>query len=283
MEISINTAYAAKRTDPKNRRSDLEAARICKAAGYTVLDCTPAFATDDDYETKAYDLANALAAEGLRVEQAHAPFNRYAKQPFDQFQERLRRSFHTARILGVRYHVVHADEYPLSLPYDSAAACDYAYEYLAPLAEYAEKHGFSLAVENLFDEPCFPSVDGRNRFTATIEEQIAIIDRLGGNVTACWDFGHGNVSYGKDGLEKLGQLGSRLTCTHVHDNLGEDKHLPLYFGNMDWDAYAQYICQSYKGVFTYEFVYHTFPEALLPDYLRLAKRTAEELLGRYEK
>ncbi len=283
MEISINTSYAAKTRDPADRRDDLTAAKNCKAAGYTVLDCTPIFATAEDYEAKAYDLANALTAEGLRVEQCHAPFNRYSKQPMEQFLERFRRSFYTAKILGARYMVVHADEYPLSLPYDSDVACAYAYEYLAPMAEYAEKNGFSLAVENLFDEPAFPNINGRNRFTAVVEEQIAIIDRLGGNVTACWDFGHANVSFGKDGPEKLKQLGSRLSCTHVHDNLGQDKHLPLYFGNIDWDAYAPYLVENYQGVFTYEFVYHTFPESLLPAYLHLAKQTAEELLGRYTK
>lgn len=279
MEISVNSSYFRKIRGTDKKRTDLEAALICKQAGITVLDCTPSFTNDEDWERQAHKLAEDFSREGIRIEQGHAPFNRYKKKPLDEFKEELWRSFKTAQILGSRYHVIHADEYPLSLTYDSKAACDYSYELFAPYIEFAEKNGFGVAIENLFDEPSAPNVNGRNRFTAVIEEQLEIIDRFNCKaVTACWDFGHANVSFGKDAVDKLKMLGSRLTCTHVHDNEGSDKHMPMYFGKINWEAYAEYLKSAYNGVFTYEFVYNEIPEEILADYLALAKKTAENLL-----
>ena len=78
----------------------------------------------------------------------------------------------------------------------------------------------------------------RVRFSSFVEEQIAIIDKYNDPlVTACWDTGHGNASYGYDeSIEAMKLLGSRLTSTHIHDNYYKiDLHCPVFLGNTKWE------------------------------------------------
>ncbi len=272
MKFAINSAYVRKMLKGNGNLDDLQAALICKNAGFDIIDCTPAFNTDNDYESKAFELAQGLAENGIIVEQSHAPFNRYSELPREEFDIMLWNSFKTAKILGAKYMVIHADEFPRKYAFDSKKASDYAYEMFAPFVEYTAKHGFGVAVENLFDE------GARNRFTADINEQIEIIDRFNDKcVTACWDFGHANVQHGENALDKLKLLGSRLSCTHVHDNLGLDSHMQIYDGNIDWASNAEYLKNNYSGIFTYEFVYGEKSDREMTEFLKNAHNTASQL------
>ncbi len=261
MEFAINTEYLRKVRGNRPERTDIEAARIAKSAGFSIIDCTPAFSYDKDYEKNAHKLAEDLASEGLRVEQSHAPFNIHYKLPLDEFKRWMWQCFDIARILGTKYVVVHPNESSDGNIYTKEAA-DFMYELFMPYVEYGAKHGIGIAIENIDTPPSF---------------HIELVDRFNTDtVTACWDFGHANC-YVKDPLKELKALGSRLSCTHVHDNNGSDSHLPIYFGTADWESIAKYLKESYSGVFTFEFVYGCIPDDLLIDYLKLEIKSAERL------
>ena len=102
---------------------------LCKAGGFSWIDCSPKFLTDEHWQDKAKKLSEDLARENIKVEQSHAPFNRYAHEPDDVFKEKLRRSVITAAEIGAKRIVIHADEYDYSKGYDSEKACRFAYEY----------------------------------------------------------------------------------------------------------------------------------------------------------
>lgn len=115
-----------------------------------------------------------------------------------------------------------------------------------------------------------------------MEEQIAIIEKFNDPiVTACWDFGHGKVSYGKAHLDAMKQLGTRISCLHVHDNIyGMDLHQNPFFGDCDWEAAIAYLKEiGYAGKFTFEMVYGILPDALLGRYMRLFYETGEYLVN----
>ena len=133
-------------------------------------------------------------------------------------------------------------------------------------------------IENLFDRD-----DGiRTRFTSYIEEQKAIIDKFNDPcVTACWDFGHGQVSYGDKHLEALKELGNIVTCTHVHDNIYQtDLHHNIFLGNANWEEIVAYLKESgYKGKFTFEMVYGCFPDEFVQKYMDLFYETGNYLVN----
>ncbi len=266
MEISINTEYLRKVRGNRPQRTDIEAIRIAKAAGFNVIDCTPVFAEDEDYEKKAHVLAEQIKGEGIRVEQSHAPFNRYDKLPIEDFKERFWRTLKTSQIVGSKYIVAHCDE-PVPGAVDeiyTKKSADHIYDTFMPFVEYGEKHGIGIAIENTDTPPEF---------------HIELIDRFNSDaVTACWDFGHANYFHGKDGFNQLKAIGNRLSCTHVHDNVYDDEHTPIFFGTVDWESTVKYLKDNYKGVFSLEFVYAVMPDELLLDFLKFARRSAEYLL-----
>jgi sugar phosphate isomerase/epimerase len=208
----------------------------------------------------------------------HAPyvFDRYAE---DDYKEYMRRSFVAAGMMGTKYMVIHADKYvPDANGYDFNKALTEIYDFYAPYVDYAKKHGFGVAIENLFEprEQTF-----RNRFTSKIEEQIAIIEKFNDPiVTACWDTGHGKVANYDAHIEEIAKLGSLVTCTHIHDNIyGIDQHSPVYLGDCDWEGVVRHLHSiNYKGNFTLELVYGTLPDALLPQYIQFCYDSAKYLV-----
>lgn len=282
MKLSICSSYFRKCRGTDEKRSDIEAARLCKQGGFDTIDCTTSFYAHADRSEalrKAHILARELADEGITVDQSHAPFNRYSRLDTEEHKRRVWGAFEVSAILGVKNMVIHADEYfaPKGKQYSAKDACDYAYDYFAPYVEFAKKHGMGVAIENVFGDMGIP------RYGSEVEDIISIIDRFNDPcVGCCWDFGHAAVAFGEEKmLDKLKQVGSRLTCTHVHDNyVYSDMHLPPYMGKIDWESHMAYLKEvGYNGTFTYEFVYGCIPDELLPDYIKLSYKTAQFLTG----
>ncbi len=279
MEIAINSGYLRNIYGSDKKRTELECALLCKAGGFSWIDCSPKFLTDEHWQDTAKKLSEDLARENIKVEQSHAPFNRYAHEPDDVFKEKLRRSVITAAEIGAKRIVIHADEYDYSKGYDSEKACRFAYEYFSPTIELAEKLGIGVAVENLFED--MPQ-KGRTRCTSTVEEILRILELFNSpTVSCCWDFGHAAVAFGDNMLDELKKVGKYVTCTHVHDNyLREDTHLPIFLGKTDWRAHMDYLKEiGYVGAFTYEFIYGCMPECMIVDFLKLWHKAAEFIVA----
>ena len=279
MDISMGICYLRKQRGTTEMRSMCDCARIVSEAGFRYIDFSGNyFVMEDDWRSKTEQVLKDFDSFGLIVDQSHAPYV-YAGVEELLYKERMRRAFEQAHMVGAKHIVIHADKYtPDENGYDFDKALTAVYDFYAPYVEYAKKVGLGVAIENLFDNKRGP----RTRFTALVEEQIAIIDRFADPiVSACWDFGHGKCSYGKDHLDAMKKLGSRLTCTHVHDNNGQsDLHQNLYFGDCDWETAAANLKEmNYTGKFTYEMVYGILPDALIGRYMKLFYDTADYLVN----
>ena len=287
MELSVTLDYFLTKLETGEPRPIEEAAALCKAAGFDYVDYSSRY-TEDDWEEIAHRDREALDAAGIRVEQTHAPFNRYDAYPADKFAEYYDRLFKVSKILGAKFVVCHADEYRVTDRYDPQEIEDFAYDYLAPHVEYAAKNGMTVAIENLFEDHAKTAaiIDGKSRFTSRVEELKGIVERFNTpSVRVCWDFGHGHCAYGSKMTEALKEVLPLLVCTHTHDNYyNGDLHLPPYFGNVDWMTSMKLLKESgYSGKLSYELHYGHFPEALFPAFMAFTNQIGKYLISLYEK
>ena len=287
MDIGINIGYIRKQRGNENPRDIIECAKILKNSGYKFIDFgVEDFVQADNWENILTEIKNSLDETGLIVEQTHAPFVWKKYDSEEQYKELMMRSFKASKILNANNIVIHADKYvPDEKGFSFDNALNTIYDFYAPYVDYAVKNGVGVAIENLFDGKKAKDDKDRTRFSSFIEEQIAIIDKYNDPlVTACWDTGHGNVSYGYDeSIEAMKQLGSRLTATHIHDNYYQsDLHCPIFLGNTRWEKLMQTLREiNYKGKFTLELVYGSIPDELMEKYLTLYRETAEFVINNY--
>ena len=92
------------------------------------------------------------------------------------------------------------------------------------------------------------------KITGTAEGLIRLYEELNDpTFVICYDVGHAN-RMGINPAEMVLQLGSRIKCTHVHDNMGNsDSHFLPFQGNIDWESVMQAFADiDYQGDFSYE-------------------------------
>ena len=287
MKLSFSLDYLRKKREVTSPRSIEDMAALCHSAGFRYVDYSPDFRADE-WEKLAHHDRLALDRAEIRVEQTHAPFNRYRQYRDEDFPVYYRRLFEASKILGAKYVVVHADEYrTVSGRYDYDEILNFTYDYLAPFVEYAEKNGMIVAVENVFEDKTrhCPQIGGRSRFTSTAEELKAVIEKFNTpSVACCWDFGHAKCAFGKEGmLDAMKKLGKYIVCTHVHDNYYEkDLHLMPFTGDTLWEDNLAYLKEiGYQGKLSFEFAYGSLPEELLPVWLNMVYATGEYMLSLY--
>lgn len=268
-------------------------------AGYKVADlntCASVRGVEDDlsrddWEARIDALGEQAAQSGIRISQAHAPFNGdfylRGSQPTEEytemFREMTRRCIVASGRLGVKWVTVHPLTDTVNTEYDNAIQLETNHRFYAEFVELAAKVGTGIAFENMI-EAAVPSDRFRRRYGADVDDLIGILDSFAGApVGVCWDFGHGRMSY-SDQPRQLRRLGDRLKATHVHDNKGErDSHLiPFVGGNIKWEQIVPTLREiGYAGDFVLES--HKFmenvPEALRPSASRLMREFGEYCLG----
>ena len=283
MELSICAGYLQKTelTD----KSAYNMFRLCKEAGFTVMDYTPGGET---WEKQVVSLLKASEALELPLEQSHAPYNRYTKRPLEEYKVLLDRAFEAAIRMGNKQIVVHGDDYrvPADGEYDAKKAMDEMYELWAPYVEKATKNGLGVAIETVFEDNRSKDAPP-NRFTSRLDELIGLIDRFQNPlVTCCWDSGHARLAFTRAGMpDAMRALGSRITCTHIHDNYyNRDLHVMPFQGDIDWREQMATLKEiGYKGNLTYELVYGKWPEALVAEFLKVAADTGKMLIKMFEE
>jgi len=283
MELSISLEYLRRQRGTKALRDFGQTVKLCREAGFRFVDYSGPYRTED-WKAQAYVQREILDKAGIAVEQTHAHFNRYGTYDGDIFWEYYRRLFETSAILGAKYVVVHGDEYATAEHYDEKEIVEYTYGYLAPFADFAAAHGMTVAIENLFEDvvPGRPQIDGKSRFTARLSELQSIIDRFhASHVACCWDFGHARCAFGDEGmLDAMKTMGSKIVCTHVHDNYyGKDLHLMPFLGDTAWEPHMKHLGEiGYAGKLSFEFVYGHIPDSLLPMWLEETQRVGQTLI-----
>lgn len=252
-----------------------EAARLLSEAGFTLLDYNPPI-DSEDWERHLNTGLEMFAKYGLRVHQTHAPFFRYV--PFDEKQKVLRDRLYEATVKsGAEFMVVHGDEFNFAAQeYTPENAFHYNHDLFAPYVEKAEKDGVKIAFETVFPDG-FKHTD---RYCSKAEELKRLIFSYHSDAAVCcWDFGHANVSFGKEQADMIRFMEGKVACTHVHDNTGHhDDHLLPYQGNIDWKACVDALKETgYQGNFTYELVYGKIAPELTPAYLDYLMKTAKHI------
>jgi len=271
MEQSINLGYFT-----YSLKFDTEySLKTLSEAGFKLLDHHSAF-TDPGFDKILAEDIKLIEKYGMKVHQTHAPFNRYGAYK-DEHIKIVDRTVKATKEFGAKYMVVHGDEFDFAnLEYSPERALEYNYDYFAPYVEIAEKEGFKIAFENVFED-----AGPGPRYCSTAEQLIALIDRFDSKaVCCCWDFGHGNVSFGWKQPEMIRLVGSRIECTHVHDSrMRKDTHLPPFTGDINWtECMKAFSDIGYDGIMSIEFSSpHSLPRELMPSYARYAYEAADYL------
>lgn len=278
------------------RTSICDAIDLAADAGFTHLDlnfCSssnPASGSElngDDWEAKVDAIGEKAAARGIVFTQSHAPYdsNLYRNdiKPLSpeyraHFAEATRRSIIASAKLGVKWVVNHAQTATVEDELDMAANLRANLDFFAPQVELAKAVGTGIAIENMAE---FNPAKTKHRFTATVEEQIALIDAIAD--PACggaWDFGHAQLVY-RDQVPALRKLGARLKATHVQENdaTADDHFIPFVRGTTPWEELMPLLKEiGYTGDFTYEC--HGFM-AGVPDAMRPAAAKFAYAVGMY--
>ncbi|MBR2874146.1 MAG: sugar phosphate isomerase/epimerase [Lentisphaeria bacterium] len=266
-------------------RTQEEAARLCREAGFDSVDCHVNFTESPDYLNIARDLRRQYDAAGVRVHQIHLPLFRFRKDAdgVKLFAENAPKAMECADILGARFAVAHVDEYRLSPgeEWDFDRVLEITADYFSPVVELGKKYGIMPCIENLYEDHLNVPESCRSRFSAATEDLIALADIFKGAVGICWDFGHAQTAFGAGSLDELRKIGKRLTTTHVHDShSGKDLHLIPFYGNVEWEKIMPYLKETgYEGPFSFELLRASFPESLIKETLNYLHTVGNILLA----
>lgn len=280
-----------------------ESVRMCHECGFRHVDLNFCSASNpksgsellgDDWEARVDELGELAAKLGIVYTQSHAPFdsNLYRTDipPFTDeyrrwYDESVKRSIIASGRLGVKWVTIHAQ----TATVESEMSFDYNVrinrEFYTPYVELAKKVGTGIAIENMAE---FHPAKTKHRFTATVEEQIAIIDDLNDPaVGATWDFGHAELVY-RDQVPALRKLGHRLRATHVQENYGadDDHYVPFVRGETPWEELMPLLKEiGYGGDFTYEIhgIMGKVPDELRIELGKFCYKVGNHLIGMYDR
>lgn len=238
---------------------------------------------DTNYLDNAEKCRQIADETGTVIHQSHCPMGRYKRDKnYEDVLQTSLKSVEAAAILGTKFLVVHADEnrYNNGLLYDGHKIMNQMYEYISKLVEKAAPHNIIICVENLFEDGRYPEME-RSRFTSEIDELLGLIELFDkDNVGICWDFGHANVAFGDESINKFKLALPRIYCTHVHDNNGKDEHRLPFRGKVDWYSHIPLLVNSgYSGNLSFELVHGKIPDELLPDYIGYCKKLGSFLIN----
>ncbi len=289
MNISINPSYFRGMRNGTDRSFD-ECIKLCYDAGFRVFDVSvDAWGIwNKNLEGQIETFMNAAAKYNVTIEQSHAPYNFYTRASSEDFAKALDKSVDAAIRMGVKNLVFHADEYypAADEPWDSNVGLIKVYDCLAPHIEKLTKGGVRAAIETIFEDRTLKPKEGRRmHYCADIEEVIAVIDRFNDKmVGCCWDFGHAKLAVGNENhVEAIQRVGSRIICTHVHDNYYSDTHTQPFLGNANWEQLMPALKETgYSGSLTFEMNYGYMHDELITGWVSQLYQTGEILARMFE-
>lgn len=302
MRLSTTTELFPEHRNTRQMTPMLEAVDLCYNAGFRVLDLNLCGADKnmahdlaaDDWEARFDAIGNRGAQLGISFSQAHLPFNPrlyrpdlppYSEEYRAWYREVVRRGIIVSGRLGVKWLVNHAQTATAQAELETEENIRVNREFFGWQIELARQVGAGIAIENMAE---FNHNNTKRRFTALVEEQIAIIDAINDPACGgCWDFGHAEMVY-RDQTVPLRKLGHRLKATHVQEaTRNADAHLiPFVRGTTPWEKIMPLLKEmKYEGDFTYET--HSFmervPDALRPAAARFAYEVGMYCLSLYEQ
>lgn len=198
----------------------------------------------NEYEMSRVSAIKEKAVQlGLDVEFLHAPFRGIndfwcAGLKYLPLKKTVVESIDSAAVNGIPVVVMHVDS-----GWNPPDICDVGLNRFDSLVEYADGKGVKIAFENI-----------RNFGTLAAMMQRY---RSAENVGYCYDCGHEHCYTETVHFTEL--FGSRILCTHIHDNVGRDgrddpdDHLMMFDGNIDYaDMMARLRKVGFEGTLTVE-------------------------------
>ena len=279
------------------------AAKSVKEAGFDACDyslISNLEEEDSPYRAEGYrefaaNTRKAIEAEGIKVNQTHAPF----RFPFKMWDDPgifngtvfplMVRALEISSILGADVCVIHPLHH-LVYRGNEEKLFEMNMEYYGRLLPYAKEFGVKIGVENMWQKHRLRKnivIDT----CATADEFVRYIDALNSEyAVACLDVGHvllpdipGTVG---DFIRALGH--DRLKALHVHDNdFTNDLHQLPYLGKQDWDDITKALGEiDYTGDLTYEVsdaLFVNAPENLVPAAINFWGAVGKDLVRRVDE
>lgn len=275
-----------------------QAYRMVKEAGFDAVDANIAYllgyedivrkripkiflpdSDEKDLLTAVKPWGDAAKKYGLETCQAHAPFPSLlpsdTEDPVfdDLLVEMLRKSIICAAAIDCRNLIIH----PFFRDYEHRMRPEEEWEVnlerYARLAPAAREYGVTICLENMFTNyrgKIYGAVCNDGVMAAKYVD--ALNDLAGAQCFGfCLDTGHALLA-SKDIRQFMNDLGSRITCFHIHDNNGaDDLHREPYSGKLDWDSFIAGLRDiGFRKTLSFETFASCFavdPE-LIPDMLR---------------
>lgn len=211
---------------------------------------------EDEWKRITEDIQRILDNNRLSCVQSHPHcYNPFASSEIidEDLEFNIRQSIISSAEVGAKYCVIHPKT-SVNSGYRESVSLEDNKKWFSSLIECANKHGTGIVAENL---PIFPSARCiRPLFSSNPDHLIELVDLFGKeSLGVCWDFGHANLCRGDiDQSVMISALGTRIKCTHVHNNWGiRDDHAPPIYGNIDWTKAMRALYSfGYDGPLTLE-------------------------------
>lgn len=177
-----------------------------------------------------HDIRRLLRQNGMTIDSVHAPFpegDRLFSLDRSEREESIRQcqvAIAAANALDGRIVVIHLIQ-PYDIPHDLVRErmVEAGRQSVAALAEYADRQGVKLALEN----------GQRQDYDDVLARLLA--EFTGAHIGFCYDSGHEHVQ--GTCFRMLQTFGDRLFTIHIHDNKGADSHVLPYEGTIDWEQF----------------------------------------------
>ena len=192
--------------------------------------------TQDDWDAVIEDIERILEKTGIKCIQSH-PYYYDLLLSSEILKEEcefaIKQAIRASGKLGAAWCALHPRS-SISGGFCSSKSLADNKKAFSEYLEYAYKYNTGLAAENL---PIFPFMSPSMPFYSSDYEELCVLvdgfadDRVG----ICWDTGHANL-VAFDQAEAVKTLGSRIKCTHIHNNFRQhDDHLSPENGKIEWE------------------------------------------------
>jgi len=211
--------------------------------------------SDSHWDAVTANIIKILEQTGLRCVQTHPVYYDCLMSAEDRGGETerdMRKAIESSAKVGAPFCVFH----PLiavTSGYSMDESLEANKEWYGILLECALANGTGVAAENLplFNAPGAPLPPLRSNYSLLAPLADYFNDE---HMGICWDFGHANQTSKEEHASLITALGSRIVCTHIHNNYGSvDYHLPPIYGNIEWEKVLPALRDTgYDGPMTLE-------------------------------
>ncbi|OKY77858.1 MAG: Sugar phosphate isomerase/epimerase [Candidatus Methanohalarchaeum thermophilum] len=159
--------------------------------------------------------------------------------------EEIKKTFKAANLIGSNLVVVHPGYVP-SRKFSREKALQKMIDNLRELVDVAENFDIMIGLENL---------SRHSKALGVLPRELnMVLDEVDSkNLGITFDVAHANTISSMSPVEYIQEIGDRIIHVHLSDNRGEDEHLPIGVGDIDFrDVLAELKKFDYSGDYIIE-------------------------------